>query len=79
MESGIAGTNHFQIYLHTERLIMRQIINFFFTVAVHPNVEMASRWKQALMYCCKAESRISETYYTNIPDEIAPPVVPKLV
>ena len=31
------------------------------------------------MYCCKEEPRISDNYYTNIPKEITPPVIPKLV
>ena len=78
-ESGVAGTEHFQIYLRTPQLYMRQLISLFTTYDIHPHVEMARRWKQAMLYCCKEESRISPQYYTNIPEEITPPVVPKLV
>ena len=58
---------------------MRELINLFSNISVHTHVEMAKSWKQALMYCCKEESRISPQYYTDITNEIAPTVIPKLV
>ena len=79
MEAGVAGTRHFQIYVRTDRLTTRQIVGYFGDIAIHPHVEMARRCNQALMYCCKEEPRISDNYYTNIPKEITPPVIPKLV
>ena len=79
MEAGVAGTRHFQIYIRTNRVTMRLIVGYFGEISVHPHVEMARRWKQALMYSCKEESRVSENYNTNIPEEIKPPIVPKLV
>ena len=78
-ERGVAGTEHFQIYIRTERVTMRELVNAFVTYGIHPHIELARRWKQAMLYCCKEESRISPQFYTNIPEEITPPVVPKLV
>ena len=71
-------TRHFQIYLRTERITLRQLVSLLTAIVIHPHIEMARRWRQALMYCCKEESRISETH-ANIYEEITPPLVPKLV
>ena len=79
LERGVSGTEHFQMYIRTERITMRELVNVFVTYGIHPHIEMARRWKQAMLYCCKEESRISPQYHTNIPEEITPPVVPKLV
>ena len=78
-ERGVAGTEHFQIHLRTARKTMRELINTFVTYGIHPHVESARRWKQAMLYCCKEESRISPQFYTNIPEEITPPVVSKSI
>ena len=79
LESGVAGTQHFQIYLRTSRMTMRELIALFSKYLFIHMLKMARRSKQALLYCCKEESRISPQYYTNIPEEIAPPVIPKSV
>ena len=59
-------------------MVLRELVYVFTTYGIHPHAEMARSWKRAL-YCCKEESRISAQYYTNIPEEITSPVVPKLV
>ena len=48
----------------------------FWLPSSHQN---GSPMETAMLYCCKQGSRISVTYYTDIPDEIKPPVTPKLV
>ena len=52
MESGAAGTQHFQIYLGPQgRMYLRFMINEWVTFGCHPHIEMARRWKQAMLYC----------------------------
>ena len=45
LESGVAGTQHFQIYIRTDRLLMRELNTLFGRIGIHPHVEMARRWK----------------------------------
>ena len=80
LEAGENGTRHFQIYIRPpSRMLKRELIRLMVEFGCHPHVELARRWKQAMMYCCKQESRISETYYTDICEEITPVATPKLV
>ncbi|XP_065664793.1 uncharacterized protein LOC136086424 [Hydra vulgaris] len=43
------------------------------------HIEPTRRWKQAMLYCCKTESRVSPDFYSNVRAEVKVIVIPKLV